>query len=126
MPALCTTAPCGLHSSTLYNSTLRSALQHSAQQHSALQHSAVCTAALCTTAPCELANAALKIQAGFRGHIARKQNKPTEELPSKMTGLNMKDDAADDIDIDLTDPEVNKAAIKIQATFRGHQIRKNH
>lgn len=37
----------------------------------------------------DLANAALKIQAGFRGHIARKQTKKTDELPSKMTGLNM-------------------------------------
>ena len=29
------------------------------------------------------------------------------------------------IDIDLNDPEVNKAAIKIQASFRGHTVRKN-
>ena len=32
----------------------------------------------------------------------------------------------EDIDIDLTDPEVNKAAIKIQSTFRGHMSRKGH
>ncbi|KAJ9587529.1 hypothetical protein L9F63_028219, partial [Diploptera punctata] len=27
-------------------------------------------------------------------------------------------------DIDLTDPELNKAATKIQASFRGHKVRK--
>ncbi len=27
-------------------------------------------------------------------------------------------------DIDLTDPELNKAAVKIQASFRGHKTRK--
>lgn len=30
----------------------------------------------------------------------------------------------EDIDIDLTDPEVEKAATKIQAGFRGHKTRK--
>jgi hypothetical protein len=28
-------------------------------------------------------------------------------------------------EIDLNDPEVNKAAVKIQASFRGHLTRKN-
>lgn len=28
-------------------------------------------------------------------------------------------------DIDLTDPELNKAATKIQASFRGHKVRKD-
>lgn len=28
------------------------------------------------------------------------------------------------LDIDLTDPELNKAATKIQASFRGHKVRK--
>lgn len=27
-------------------------------------------------------------------------------------------------DIDLTDPELHKAATKIQASFRGHKVRK--
>lgn len=29
-------------------------------------------------------------------------------------------------DIDLSDPELNKAAVKIQASFRGHMVRKEH
>lgn len=32
---------------------------------------------------------------------------------------------AEELDIDLTDPELNKAATKIQASFRGHKTRKN-
>ena len=28
------------------------------------------------------------------------------------------------LDIDLEDPDVNDAAVKIQAAFRGHQVRK--
>lgn len=32
----------------------------------------------------------------------------------------------EDIDnIDLTDPDLNKAATKIQASFRGHKVRKD-
>merc|ERR1712083_719447 len=50
-----------------------------------------------------------KIQAGFKGHRARKELKET------------KDEA---IDIDLTDPEVEAAATKIQAGFKGHKARK--
>lgn len=29
----------------------------------------------------------------------------------------------EEVDIDLSDPELNKAATKIQATFRGHRAR---
>lgn len=33
----------------------------------------------------------------------------------------------DDVaDIDLTDPDLSKAAVKIQASFRGHMARKEH
>lgn len=32
---------------------------------------------------------------------------------------------AEELDIDLTDPELNKAATKIQASFRGHKVRKD-
>lgn len=31
---------------------------------------------------------------------------------------------AEELDIDLNDPELNKAATKIQASFRGHKTRK--
>ena len=41
--------------------------------------------------------------------------------------LNLQKEAEEEeVDIDLTDPEVNKAAIKIQSTFRGHMTRKTN
>lgn len=30
----------------------------------------------------------------------------------------------EEVDIDLSDPDLNKAATKIQASFRGHRVRK--
>lgn len=30
----------------------------------------------------------------------------------------------EELDVDLSDPELNKAAVKIQASFRGHMARK--
>ncbi|XP_071521769.1 uncharacterized protein [Panulirus ornatus] len=71
----------------------------------------------------ELTDAALKIQAGFRGAKARKDKlKKAEEaeLNEKLTNLNTDGEA---LDIDLSDPDLNKAATKIQATFRGHKQR---
>ncbi|XP_042239135.1 uncharacterized protein LOC121877437 [Homarus americanus] len=70
----------------------------------------------------ELADAALKIQAGFRGAKARKDKikKEEAELNQKLGNLNTE---AEELDIDLSDPELNKAATKIQATFRGHKQR---
>lgn len=32
----------------------------------------------------------------------------------------------EELDIDLSDPDLNKAAVKIQASFRGHLVRKEH
>merc|ERR1712141_655309 len=43
---------------------------------------------------------------------------PTSEATAATEGP---DDA---IDIDLNDPDVNDAAVKIQAAFRGHQVRR--
>ncbi|XP_034243732.1 neuromodulin [Thrips palmi] len=83
----------------------------------------------------ELCHAATKIQASFRGHVARKTvGKTDEELSKEMAKLETeakeaKDRAAKELedelaDIDLTDPDLHKAATKIQASFRGHKVRK--
>ena len=84
----------------------------------------------------EVGKAALKIQSSFRGHQARKElnvsqeNKNTVDNKSPHTEKNDKNikiqeiNAEEELDIDLEDPEVGKAALKIQSSFRGHQARK--
>ena len=62
--------------------------------------------------------AALKLQAGFRGHQARKEVKALKETKEPET------QTEEIIDIDLDDPECDAAALKLQAGFRGHQARK--
>lgn len=81
----------------------------------------------------ELCHAATKIQASFRGHMARKQappaaeedkGKPEDDLSKELQKLDAKVD--DELaDLDLSDPDLNKAATKIQASFRGHKVRKD-
>ena len=94
----------------------------------------------------EVEKAATKIQAGFKGHKTRKdmaslrgtnQNENTShdvgkkevteentlEAGDKESG-GKNEDQEDQIDIDLNDPEVEKAATKIQAGFKGHKTRK--
>merc|ERR1712037_386822 len=79
---------------------------------------------------------------GFKGHKARKQLKEQkattdieeeesaaeEETKAKEVEEATEDTAAEDdevIDIDLTDPDVEAAATKIQAGFKGHKTRKD-
>lgn len=45
-----------------------------------------------------------------------KDDKDLQEITKKV---------AEELDIDLSDPELNKAATKIQASFRGHKVRKD-
>lgn len=81
-------------------------------------------------------DAAIKIQASFRGHMVRnsmttgaaEENGLIDE--SAFADSPEPDGAkpaeeAEKIDIDLDDPEVQNAAIKIQAGFRGFKVRKN-
>ncbi|CAK9826397.1 hypothetical protein ANTRET_LOCUS4256 [Anthophora retusa] len=78
----------------------------------------------------ELCEAATKIQASFRGHMSRKEQAASlaksaenavENVVSKAEEAKK---AANELgDIDLTDPDLHKAATKIQASFRGHKVR---
>jgi len=76
----------------------------------------------------DLTHAATKIQASFRGHMARKElekgklegDAPKESLKTEGS----KAEAEEELEIDLTDPELAQAATKIQASFRGHMTRK--
>ncbi|XP_003701713.1 IQ calmodulin-binding domain containing protein igloo [Megachile rotundata] len=79
----------------------------------------------------ELCEAATKIQASFRGHMSRKEQaaaivKSAEnavgDIASKMD--EKAKEAMNELEgIDLTDPDLHKAATKIQASFRGHKVR---
>lgn len=79
----------------------------------------------------ELCNAAKKIQATFRGHMSRKE----QATAAAKSAINMVESATAKIEekmhdavhelegIDLADPDLHKAATKIQASFRGHKVR---
>ncbi|KAK7865628.1 hypothetical protein R5R35_009793 [Gryllus longicercus] len=58
--------------------------------------------------------------------MARKQapkGKPEEDLSRELQKLDAKAEE-EELDIDLSDPDLHKAATKIQASFRGHKVRK--
>ncbi|KAM7315085.1 hypothetical protein ISCGN_004868 [Ixodes scapularis] len=84
-----------------------------------------------------LNQAASVIQATFRGHRVRKsplhqpKEKGMDEDQPEDQELDAKkfEDAGEELpdlaDIDLKDPSLNQAASVIQATFRGHRVRKS-
>ncbi|XP_012277602.1 HIRA-interacting protein 3 [Orussus abietinus] len=81
----------------------------------------------------ELCDAATKIQASFRGHMSRKEQQAAAaideaagQLADKATAKMQEkvDNAVNELEgIDLSDPDLHKAATKIQASFRGHKVR---
>ncbi|XP_077562130.1 IQ calmodulin-binding domain containing protein igloo isoform X1 [Haemaphysalis longicornis] len=73
------------------------------------------------------AEAATKIQATFRAYKVRKEIRAGSSEPSPSNDQNAMKEPDDDnlADIDLSDPSLNQAASKIQATFRGHRVRKS-
>ncbi|KAK3584106.1 hypothetical protein CHS0354_021169 [Potamilus streckersoni] len=75
----------------------------------------------------EVEKAATKIQAGFKGYKVRKEIKDSKLIPDaagkQEQGPTEGEGEEDHIDIDLTDPEVEKAAVKIQAGFKGFKTR---
>merc|ERR1711874_343865 len=70
----------------------------------------------------DLEGAATKIQAGFKGMKARKEVKKIKEDRIE-DGEEEKVREEEIIDIDLTDPDVEHAATKIQAGFKGMKAR---
>ncbi|KAL3886899.1 hypothetical protein ACJMK2_026859 [Sinanodonta woodiana] len=77
----------------------------------------------------EVEKAATKIQAGFKGYKVRKEMKDSKLTPDaagkQEQGPTEGEGGEDHIDIDLTDPEVEKAAVKIQAGFKGFKTRQD-
>lgn len=76
----------------------------------------------------ELTHAAVRIQACFRGHLARKDGPSNDDKKDDKKEVDIDEitkKVAEELDIDMDDPELHKAASKIQASFRGHKVRKD-
>lgn len=71
-----------------------------------------------------MCDAATRIQATFRGHLARKLANQDGQLKDDKDLQEITKKVAEELDIDLSDPELHKAATKIQASFRGHKARR--
>lgn len=80
----------------------------------------------------DLCNAVTKIQATFRSHMSRKADQAAATAKSAMNMVESAtakieekmQDAVQELEgIDLADPDLHKAATKIQASFRGHKVR---
>uniref|UniRef100_A0ABD2XNG7 Uncharacterized protein n=1 Tax=Trichogramma kaykai TaxID=54128 RepID=A0ABD2XNG7_9HYME len=77
----------------------------------------------------DLLKAATKIQATFRGQMSRKIDQAAgaakELVGSAASKVEEKvTDTVNELEgIDLSDPDLHKAATKIQASFRGHKVR---
>lgn len=76
----------------------------------------------------ELTHAATRIQACFRGHMSRKDGSGKKDDGDDKKEVDIDEltkKVAEELDIDMDDPELHKAASKIQASFRGHKVRKD-
>merc|ERR1712008_262580 len=72
----------------------------------------------------ETAKAATKIQASFRGSQSRKEVKSMKEKEEIVEQNVTAEEAAEEIDIDMDDPETAIAATKIQSGYKGMKTRK--
>lgn len=72
----------------------------------------------------EMAQAATKIQAHFKGQQARKDVKKIKEDAEAEKKATENKKATPEPDMNLKDPELEQVATKIQAAFKGKQVRK--
>ncbi|XP_070208352.1 sperm surface protein Sp17-like [Littorina saxatilis] len=70
-------------------------------------------------------HAAVLIQAQYKGFATRKKYSMEIEEKRHSVSENQREDTMEEIDIDLNDPAVEDAAVKIQAQFKGFKKRKD-